>query len=417
METNVVGFRFSPTGEEVINYYLKNKILEKTWLVNEAINEINIYAHDPECLPSLSKLESKDLIWYFFTPREYHVSDKKKGTKRTTPSGFWKATGKDRIIKDRRGHGVEIGIKKTLVYHHGKAANGVGTPWVMHEYHTTSLPLNQRKYVICQVMYKGDSLYGNSSNVLSHSTTVSDLNTTREINTAPEVEQPRQDHLGMSVDEWDNLLNEQDDVSLFNPDTFLNDNYYPYQQPQAPCCEDDYISELLSFKEGNFNDVLADLDVTMMQEHRNDHRPKKPSTGFIVDSSSDRDAESMSATSYQGTSSPDSFHSLSGRFHTNVQEISSLRKDSFTDTQPPADLRTIPSKLEVKEEKCMEKKSSSSLSMVKTEKKGWFITEEAMDRRNRKNPRLIYLMNIIIGFILLMAVIGNIKSVLLSANT
>ena len=49
--------------------------------------------------------------------------------------------------------------------------------------------LLQRNYVICQVMYKGadgDSLYGNNSNALSHSM-VSDLNTVREINTAPQV--------------------------------------------------------------------------------------------------------------------------------------------------------------------------------------------------------------------------------------
>lgn len=63
----------------------------------------------------------------------------------------------------------------------------------------------------------------------------------------------------------------------------------------------------------------------------------------------------------------------------------------------------------------MEKKSSSSLS--KTEKMGWFITEEAMDRRNCKNPPYIYLMNMFIGFILLVAVIGNIMSILLSVKS
>ncbi|KAF8053332.1 hypothetical protein N665_1430s0009 [Sinapis alba] len=432
MERDLVGYRFSPTGEEVINHYLKNKILDKPWLVNEAISEINIYAYDPEFLPSLSKLESKDLVWYFFTPREYHASEKKKGTKRTTPSGYWKATGVDRKVKDKRGNGVVIGIKKTLVYHHGKSANGVWTPWVMHEYHITSLPPTQRNYVICQVMYKGedgDILYGNKSNDLSHSTMVSDLNTAREINTAPQVEQPRQD-LYMSVDDLANPLNEQD-PTLFNPDTFFNDNYYPYQQPQVPW-DDDYINELLSFNGGNPADVLGDLDITM-QGNRNDHRPKKALTGIIVDCSSDSNAESISATSYQETSSPESFHSLSGQFHTSVDEIPSFRKDSFTDIQPPAETsiirktrksrRTIPSKLEVKESKSkvinasMEKKSSSSLSIMKTEKMGWFITEEAMDRRNCKNPPYMYLMNMFIGFILFVAVIGNIMSILLSVKS
>ncbi|KAG2330960.1 hypothetical protein Bca52824_002140 [Brassica carinata] len=435
MEKNLVGYRFSPTGEELINHYLKNKILDKPWLVDDAIGEINIYAYHPEFLPSLSKIQSNDLVWYFFCRRECHATDKKKGTKRTTPSGFWKATGVDRKIKDKGGNGVEIGIKKTLVYHHGKAANGVKTPWVIHEYHITSLPLNQRNYVICQVKYKGEDrsrLYGNNSDDLSHSTMASDLNTVREINTAPEVEQQRDKDLYMSVDDLANPLNEQDDV-LFNPHTFFNDNYYPYQQPQAPCDDDD-LSELLSYNGGNHADVLGDLD-TILQEHRNDHRPKKALTGIIVDCSSDSDAESISATSYQGTSSPDSFHSLSGHFHTSGVEIPSLRKDSFTDLQSPAETsinrkirkshltrRTVPSKQEVKEGKSkvinasMEKKSSSSLSTMKTEKMGWFITEEAMDRRNRKNPPYIYLMNMIIGFILLVAVIGNIMSILLSVK-
>lgn len=59
----------------------------------------------------------------------------------------------------------------------------------------------------------------------------------------------------------------------------------------------------------------------------------------------------------------------------------------------------------------LDKKALSS--MVKTEKKGWFITEEAM-QRNHKTPQYIYLMNMIIGVILFVAVIVNIISVLLS---
>ena len=69
MERNLVGYRFSPTGEEVINYYLKSKILDRPWLVNEAINEINICAYDPEFLPckfpSLSQLQRSIIIDHF----------------------------------------------------------------------------------------------------------------------------------------------------------------------------------------------------------------------------------------------------------------------------------------------------------------------------------------------------------------
>lgn len=62
-----------------------------------------------------------------------------------------------------------------------------------------------------------------------------------------------------------------------------------------------------------------------------------------------------------------------------------------------------------------DKKSSSP--MVKREKKGWLITEDAMERKNRKNPQYIFVMNMIISFIILVAVIGNIICVLQRVKT
>lgn len=92
-------------------------------------------------IAALSMVESTDSVWYFLSPKEY-TSPKKSQTKRTTPSGFWKSTGKDRKVKeDKRRNGVVIGVKKTLVYHEGKSPNAVPTPWIMHEYQTTCLPL------------------------------------------------------------------------------------------------------------------------------------------------------------------------------------------------------------------------------------------------------------------------------------
>lgn len=92
-------------------------------------------------IAALSMIKSKDPVWYFLSPKEYK-SPKKSLTKRTTPSGFWKSTGKDRKVKEeKRRDGIVIGIKKTLVYHEGKSSNAVPTPWIMHEYHITCLPL------------------------------------------------------------------------------------------------------------------------------------------------------------------------------------------------------------------------------------------------------------------------------------
>ncbi|KAL0712491.1 hypothetical protein Bca4012_019469 [Brassica carinata] len=304
MEKNLVGYRFSPTKEELINYYLKNKSIDKPWLVDDAISEINICAHDPEFLPSPEK--------------------KKKGTKRTTPTGFWKITGKPQEIRDKRGQA--IGIKKTLVYRRGSSANCVKTHWVMYEYHISSLPPNQQ-LVICKVMYKGvdgDRLFGNNSNKLNHSTTVSVLNTVREINTAPQ------------------------------------------------------------------------------DEHRNNHRPKKALTGIL--SSDSDDAESISATVKPVGTNYYKLNWLNKIFN---QDFGGRAKHTLHHSVKEGTSESV--------DASMDKKSSSSSPMVKTEKKGWFIKEEeAMDGRNRKNPRYIYLMNTVISFILLVSVIGNITSASLS---
>nr|GEU94000.1 hypothetical protein [Tanacetum cinerariifolium] len=91
------GFRFHPTDEELVMYFLKRKVLGKH-LVAEVIAEVNIYDFSLWDLPDMSKLQYGDLEWFFFCPKSRKYSSGSR-TNRATEAGYWKATGKDREVK------------------------------------------------------------------------------------------------------------------------------------------------------------------------------------------------------------------------------------------------------------------------------------------------------------------------------
>lgn len=49
------GFRFHPTDEELVDFYLKRKIQQKS-LPIELIKQVDIYKYDPWDLPSMNSL-------------------------------------------------------------------------------------------------------------------------------------------------------------------------------------------------------------------------------------------------------------------------------------------------------------------------------------------------------------------------
>ncbi|WZY74006.1 hypothetical protein YC2023_006246 [Brassica napus] len=200
------GFRFHPTDEELVSYYLKRKVLGKP-VRFDAIGEVDIYKHEPWDLAGgslslslfffeylfelgfsvsflililaefavwsldsilgkefsfmgfvFSRLKTRDQEWYF-----YSALDKKYGNgarmNRATNKGYWKATGKDREIR----RDVQIlGMKKTLVFHSGRAPDGLRTNWVMHEYRLVDYEtesngnLVQDAYVLCRIFHKNN---------------------------------------------------------------------------------------------------------------------------------------------------------------------------------------------------------------------------------------------------------------------
>ncbi|CAJ1971316.1 unnamed protein product [Sphenostylis stenocarpa] len=129
-EVVLPGFRFHPTDEELVGFYLTRKV-EKKPLRIELIKQIDIYKYDPWDLPKASSVGEKE--WYFFCirGRKYRNSIRPN---RVTGSGFWKATGIDKPIYSVKEPHECIGLKKSLVYYRGSAGKGTKTDWMMHEF-------------------------------------------------------------------------------------------------------------------------------------------------------------------------------------------------------------------------------------------------------------------------------------------
>ena len=163
------GFRFHPTDEELVDYYLRKKVASRRIDLN-VIKDVDLYKIEPWDLQGqyiyiviymLSSLIYIDVLisiilhthillqlaekcslggpgeeeqneWYFFSHKDKKYPTGTR-TNRATAAGFWKATGRDKPIYANKQRQL-VGMRKTLVYYKGRAPNGHKSDWIMHEY-------------------------------------------------------------------------------------------------------------------------------------------------------------------------------------------------------------------------------------------------------------------------------------------
>ncbi|KAG5593500.1 hypothetical protein H5410_044014 [Solanum commersonii] len=159
------GFRFHPTEEELVHYYLRKKVAyEKIDL--DVIRDVDLNKLEPWDIQEKCRIGSTPQNdWYLFSHKDKKYPTGTR-TNRATAAGFWKATGRDKVI---HSNCKRIGMRKTLVFYKGRAPHGQKSDWIMHEYRliddniiipqqTTQLNvsnnLQEEGWVVCRVFKK-----------------------------------------------------------------------------------------------------------------------------------------------------------------------------------------------------------------------------------------------------------------------
>ncbi|BAT91342.1 hypothetical protein VIGAN_06266300 [Vigna angularis var. angularis] len=147
------GFRFHPTDEELVDYYLRKKVASRR-IDLDVIKDVDLYKIEPWDLQEICRIGTEEQNeWYFFSHKDKKYPTGTR-TNRATAAGFWKATGRDKAIYSK--HEL-IGMRKTLVFYKGRAPNGQKSDWIMHEYRLETEENGtpqEEGWVVCRVFKK-----------------------------------------------------------------------------------------------------------------------------------------------------------------------------------------------------------------------------------------------------------------------
>ncbi|XP_037482341.1 uncharacterized protein LOC119361062 [Triticum dicoccoides] len=148
-----VGFRFAPTDEELVEYYLLPRLQGRQHVPNDAIIEDNVYqCHPDELVNGKYKDKGQDNNWFFLTSRtRKYVNGGRPARSTDDGRGRWKAsTGTTEVV------GATVTYKESgLAYHEGPIKTEKKTKWLMHE---LTVPEYENKLDKSGVRPKSDTL-------------------------------------------------------------------------------------------------------------------------------------------------------------------------------------------------------------------------------------------------------------------
>ncbi|CAK9187532.1 unnamed protein product [Ilex paraguariensis] len=166
MDNQAPGFRFYPTEEELVSFYLNNKLEGTREDLDPVIPVVDIYKYSPWDLPRFAGELCQGNIdqWFFFVPRQEREAHGGRPNRLTT-TGYWKASGSLGYVYSNNGI---IGVKRTMVFYRGRVPDGRKTEWKMNEYRAiegetssssnATPPKLRQEISLCRVYLKSTSL-------------------------------------------------------------------------------------------------------------------------------------------------------------------------------------------------------------------------------------------------------------------
>ncbi|XP_058742120.1 NAC transcription factor 47-like [Vicia villosa] len=124
-----VGYRFDPTDDDLISFYLRKKIYKQP-LPRHGILQFDVFQTEPWMLPFDTRNSFSDRRYYFFDLRNYRFENTEI---RRAGNGEWRVIEKRKEVSLRRSI-YFIGSKFTFEYWKMEGTQLVKSKWMMEEF-------------------------------------------------------------------------------------------------------------------------------------------------------------------------------------------------------------------------------------------------------------------------------------------